>query len=423
MSLSDVRAHLDCLERRCFRLVSPSDFVSSLYGKGSRFLVSTSTTESEKGTYKAYDFDDGLEFIGTRANAYIYPVSFFGHCPKGDLVKDLLAFVVDMDDVELAGLENLLDEFDRCPEMAPTHIVRTGGGYHLWYLLVDGIQWRKRWNQRLAEVNEGLYRYWSNHAGGCVCDHACRSIPHGFRPPGSLSKDGRTATVCYQVGEGERVSIYDLADALGVSMTYRDGTPIDLSPIDGYDEIAKKAKKTSREIKPNRHPRLYEWTLEQVPKRTMRGNRYLSMFCLAGLAWDCGIPVERLRSDLERLVRDNWTSSANPVRHHEISSAMSGYCPDYASLKKETREELLGWRYGPSPKRNYGAKHKTREEHMTAVNRKRSLAALFAVEEAIAANPSASKKQIAADAGVSYPTVLKYYQRAMSHYREAGGIS
>lgn len=409
----ELRMHLEELERRLVRSVSPAEFLTLLYGDG-RIVITTSSTETEKGSCRVLSRDEAVEFLATRSNAYVYPATFFGNYPRKELLKNLIALVVDLDDVEFAGLKNLLDEFDRTPEVRPSYIVKTGGGYHLWYLLTDPIEYRKRWSDKLEAINRSLYDFWSMHAGGCVCDRACCSIPHGFRPPGSLNKIGGQ-TLCYQVDSIARTDIIGLADFFGVELTSKNGGTIDFKPIADDDARRKRSNGSRRKFaakKGSRSEKLYEWTLGEIPHRTLKGNRYLSMFCLSGIAYDCGIPRERLREDLERLVQQNWASGSHPVKRHEIDNAMRGYCPEYASLRKSTRESMLGWHFGPSQKRNYGASHKSREEHIREVHKSRRVKSINSIVGAISENPDACKAEIARISGLSYPTVLKYYELA-----------
>jgi hypothetical protein len=355
---------------------------------------------------------EALEFLSSRSNAYVFPAAFYGDFPKKELLRDLLGFVVDIDDVSYAGLENLLDEFEAEPRLEPSYLVKTGGGYHLWYVFGDPVEYRKRWLKKVDEINDALYDFWFEHAGGCVCDKACRGIPHGFRPPGSLTKGG-DPVVCFRRERSLAVSITDLADTLGVSLVKRDGGIIDFQPVG--DEPSPTPSPVTRKGTARgtmRARNLYDWTLREVPQRTRKGNRYLSLFCLAGLAWGCGVAKEEVRRDLERVVADNWSNGSDPVRKHEIDSAMRGYCYDYATLRRSTREELLGWNYGPPQKRNYGDEHRTRSEHMEEVNEARRVRSITRLQKALKKNPDATKKELQRMTGLSYPTVLRYYDTA-----------
>lgn len=407
----EATAQAEMLAEKCQGFVSPVGFLRLLYGDDGGVLVSTSTTAEEKGTCRLLTIEECLEYVSNRSNAYIFPARFFAPLPKKDLTKDLLAFVVDLDDVMLAGLRNLLRDIEECPQLTPSHIVKTGGGYHLWYVLTTPIQWRKRWTGKLEEVNAALYDFWHIHAGGCICDTACKSIPHGFRMPGAKTKTGEE-TICFQVGEVAYTSVYDLAEALDISLCYRDGEKIDFAVIDDEKPRAERKPADYPKTKANRHPGLYEFTLREIPRKTWKGHRYLSMFALAGIAWDCGIPKQQLRADLEELVKTHWTGK-DPVLKAEIDNALKGYNAEFAAMRRETREDLLGWRYpGKSPKRNYGEKHKTRSEHMREVHRVRKASSLIKLMTAITEQPKANKRELSKIAGLSYPTVLKYYDRA-----------
>lgn len=401
------------LDEWAYSEVSPGDFFALVFG-GREVVVSVGSTGDKPGFCQALAASDVSGFVSDKSTAYISPASFFAKVPKASLADEVLAFVVDLDDVEDAGLNNLVRDIDAAPAK-PTHIVSSGNGYHLYYVLSEPVQWRIRWREKISAVSDAIFDYWDQHAPGCVADAACRSIPHGFRPVGSLSKDRGRRCRCWQVRGSSRASIYDIAQSLDVPLFYADGSPIDFSRVDDVSHERHYQWQLLRlgdEGISHRNRGLYDFTLRQIPLKTKKGHRFLSMFCLSGLGYACGVPIDEVERDLHALVRDNWRSMRDPVRESEIPAALKGYCYDYATVRKETREEWLGWRYGASQKRNYGAQHKTRSEHIASVNRKRSMSAQIAIADYLSSNPGAKKGEVAVAVGLCRQTVYKYWERA-----------
>lgn len=197
-----------------------------------------------------------------------------------------------------------------------------------------------------------------------------------------------------------------------------------------------------------RSRKLYESTLARVLAETKPGSRYMSMFVLAGLAYNCNVSKSSLEHDLRKLMDSDWgrkpsPSDGHPITARDIRSAMKGYNPIGCLRSREIIEELVGWSFGPSVKRN-GRK---RREHLQADNwfekqddgtvkripnkartgREEALrlrredvaeAKTKKLSEFLAANPMASKRQATKALGMSMTTVSKYWSSAC----ESAGI-
>lgn len=194
-------------------------------------------------------------------------------------------------------------------------------------------------------------------------------------------------------------------------------------------------------LKP-RSRKLYDRTLARVLAETKPGSRYMAMFVLAGLAYNCNISKSALEHDLRNLMDGDWgrkpsPSDGNPITMRDIRAAMKGYNPIGCLRGKSIIEELVGWRFGPSAKRN----GRTRREHLQADNwfeeqegggvkripnkartgREEALrlrredmaeAKTRGLSEFLIANPMASKRQASKKLGMSMTTVSKYWPSA-----------
>ena len=191
-----------------------------------------------------------------------------------------------------------------------------------------------------------------------------------------------------------------------------------------------------------RHRGLYDSSLRRTYEETKPGSRYMAMFVLAGLAYDCNVSKAALKHDLEGLMNSEWgrrpsPTDGKPINTGDISSAMRGYNPIGCLRPKEVAEELLGWSFGPSAKRN----GRTRREHLQAenwtetqedgnskripnkarVNREAALKLrredvaedkVRKLSEYLAVHPTSSKRQAAKALHMSPPTVQKYWVEA-----------
>lgn len=198
----------------------------------------------------------------------------------------------------------------------------------------------------------------------------------------------------------------------------------------------------------SRNRGLYDSTLHRIYEETKPGSRYMAMFVLAGLAYNCNVSRSALKHDLETLMNSEWgrklsPSDKKPINSGDINSAMRGYNPIGCLRPKAIAEELLGWSFGASAKRN-GRK---RKEHLQAsvwlekredrtvrrvpnkarIGREEALRLRYEdvaeektekLAEFLSRYPTASKRRAAKELHMSPPTVQKYWPKAC----EAVGI-
>lgn len=177
-------------------------------------------------------------------------------------------------------------------------------------------------------------------------------------------------------------------------------------------------------LKP-RSRKLYDGTLARILAETKPGSRYMSMFVLAGLAYNCNVSKSALEHDLRSLMDSEWgrkpsPSDGHPITNKDIKSAMKGYNPIGCLRSKEIIEELVGWRFGPPAKRN----GRTRMEHLQTDPRsycvyvrklhyeEQAAGKGKRLAEFLAENPSASKRAACKALGMSRTTVTKYWAEA-----------
>lgn len=191
-----------------------------------------------------------------------------------------------------------------------------------------------------------------------------------------------------------------------------------------------------------RSRKLYENALARTVEETKPGSRYMSMFVLAGLAYNCNVSRSALEHDLRELMASEWgrrvsPSDGKPINGQDLKSAMKGYNPIGCLRPKEVAERLLGWEFGPAQKRN----GRTRKDHLRSpfwtedqgdgstkrvpnkarVNREAALALsredtaqgkVSQLSEFLSGKPWASKRLAAKELHMSPPTVQKYWEDA-----------
>lgn len=193
-----------------------------------------------------------------------------------------------------------------------------------------------------------------------------------------------------------------------------------------------------------RHRGLYDNTLRRIHDETKPGSRYMSMFVLAGLAYNCSISKSALEHDLEALMNSEWghkpsPTDGKPITSKDIKSAMLGYNPIGCLRPKELIEDIVGWSYNPPARRN-GRDRKThlngewldesgkRMPNKCKTMREASLAMkhesvsddkIARLSDWLKKNPAGSKRAACKDLGMSRTTVTRYWPTAC----EAAGIA
>lgn len=202
----------------------------------------------------------------------------------------------------------------------------------------------------------------------------------------------------------------------------------------------------------SRNRGLYDYTLKRIYEETKPGSRYMSMFVLAGIAYNCNVSKSAVEHDFEALMDSEWghkpsPTDGKPITQQDIKSALSGYNPIGCLRPKEMIEDVLGWSYGPSAKRNGRNRHEhlwedwyvedvdgsqkkvvntARENRRLASSKSRDCAASVKRESSLRRlsnylqeYPSASKRSACKELSMSRTTVTKYWGEAC----EAAGVA
>ena len=146
------------------------------------------------------------------------------------------------------------------------------------------------------------------------------------------------------------------------------------------------------------------------------GRRYESLFMLAGVAYMMVSPVKSLddvRNDFMQLLSTPWARKAQPLTERDVNNALKGYRVDNWCTKKRVID-TMGFNPFAAPTRRNG---NSREVHLSEVvpairRAKAKSKAMDALFDVFDREPGANKTRAAVLSGLSYPTVLKYWDEA-----------
>lgn len=381
------------------KLTSPAEYYADLYGSDGDEIMPY-TVSNEKSIRRAQNMDEVLQIAMFRNDIYTYSCSFFRGWPKEKLLKNVHAFVIDLDGVSPADLRVLLRR--EVKKLPPTYVVNSGQGIHLVYMFavpVVGYTTRKKVLKQAIKALAGLFK---------VATYSYKVDPtatlvHPYRVVGSRTKLGQTAKA-YKIGEKREV--VELLRLLNID-TYL------------FEKHEKKQttqttqQKASYDSKvaalPTGRVRFYDSTYERVRHEVDEGHRYLSLFALAIIAYKCRVPREQAEEDITDLVDlFNQKEHIKRVRENEIEKAMKGYSQKFVRVTSYTLEEYLGFAFHRSTKRN----GRTRAAHLewarSAKNAKSAIDRTEMMRRSLAANPEATLKELVETLGWGKATVVKY---------------
>ena len=379
------------------KLASPAEYYEDMYGSYGNEIMPYTMSDATPAIQRARNIDEVLQIAVFRNDIYTYSCSFFGGWPKERLVKDVYAFVIDLDCVSPADLRVLLKR--EIKKLPPTYVVNSGQGLHIVYMFKVPVACYTKRKKVLKQAIKALAGLFKVKTYSYKVDPTA-TLVHAYRVVGSRTKLGQTAKA-YKVGEKREV----------VEM-------LKLLNIDTYlFEKHEKKQTTQRKasynndvaVLPTGRVRFYDSTYERVRHEVDEGHRYLSLFALAIIAYKCRVPREQAEEDISDLVDlFNQKEHVKRVRENEIEKAMMGYSRKFVKVNSYTLEEYLGFAFHRSTKRN-GLKQ---GEHLLIARAvkaaKQKATKEIQMKRYLQNNPGASLKKIEEDLGWSRRTIVKY---------------
>lgn len=374
-------------------------------------------------------FSDVLSEFQRMDWAYVAPVSYFGRRNTAERQSKLFAFVVDLDGVTDSKLNAFLSgAIDGGAYPVPQHIVLSGHGVHLYYVLETPLDLYPEVKRGAKELKYALTRKIWNRYTSTIKEVQFQGINQSFRVPGSHTKPGARLRVCAAMRlNAHPTTIEELngfvpeESRLDTSKLYRESkyTLEDAKAKfpEWYRRVILEGHDGQWVVKED----LYNWWLRQVGTGATYGHRYFCIMCLAIFAVKCGIYDEdRVRADALALVP--YLDSLNPEHPFTEDDALSALdCLDarYVRFPRADMEKISGIAM-PANKRN----GRRQEVHLAGARAIQEINDKFngtnwrdgngrkpkceLVRDYAAAHCDASQREIAAALGVSKTTVNKW---------------
>ena len=385
------------LIRTVGRELSPYDFYEAIFGPEYIDRDYIYVLEEEKTYRIAKGFDSLADIAMFRKDTYIPMASFFNRHYKTDKLEKLYALVVDIDEIRPGNLKMLIKSNLSNHKIKPTLIMNSGSGVHLYYVFSTPIECYHHRKAKLKELHTELKKLFQLKPGSANAYKLDKKVTliQSYRVLGSLNKFGQTTTgIQFSI----KTSVEELCKWLKVS----------------WDKPPKQVKKEGDQVKkgkvefiPNGDPKFYSHCNARIGLETPVGNRYLSLFALAVVAYKCRIPEDRLREDIETLFDAfNEISPFDRMHINEIEKALTGYNKKATLTPKEQLEEWFGFEFRKN-KRN-GRKQKEHLEMARDIKSARTTR-LTAKKVRDLIGQGLNKSQIAKALGMSRVNLYKTY--------------
>lgn len=407
--------------------------VEGEFSKGKYTAVAVRISDAEKKVYR-YSVCDDLgalkELLSCDDFCVMAPVSYAGKSQRQANARMLYAVVFDLDGLMMTedghsrSLVNLFSHVNLGILPHPSHIVFSGTGVHLYYMLDRPLPLFPNVMKSLSAYRSHLVpKIWNRYISSLADRPQYESVTQGFRMVGTKAKHGRT------------VRAFKCGDK--VSVDYLNEFSDEASRICDVGYVSRTPKSMAKEKYPEWYqarivegrPRgtwtvkrdLYEWWKRRIREGATVGHRYFCVMCLAVYARKCGVGYEELEQDALSLVpflNGLDATKEKPFTASDAVKALEAYDASYITFPRHTIEELTAVPIPPN-KRN-GLKQpqhlylaRRRKEDMKAVgvpmkNKEGAPTKCDMVRSYAIEHPDANHSEIARALGVSRPTVIRW---------------
>lgn len=348
------------------------------FNKGKYTAIAVRIFEND-GKVHRYSVCDDLEVVEELASCNEFcvmaPVSYAGKSQRQANARNLYAVVFDLDgllvteDGRSKALLNIFNHVDLGLIPKPSHIVFSGTGLHLYYMLDRPLPLFPNVMKSLSAYRSHMVpRLWNRYISSLSEKPQFESVTQGFRMVGTTGKRGRTVRA-FKVGSKVSVDYLNqfVPDDSKIALVkYASSTPMSVArekwPEWHQARIVEGRPRDTWEVKRD----LYDWWKRKIGEGATVGHRYFCVMALAVYAVKCGIPYEELEGDALALVpflNSLDKDGDKPFAPSDVVKALEAYDASYITFPRHTIEELTGVSIPPN-KRN----GRTREAHMKRVN-------------------------------------------------------
>lgn len=332
-----------------FSQVTPHEFYRDMFPEGSLEergnldlrrpnMIYTMVGRNEEDPDKTYAFnkivfDDlqDLDLIIGAEFAVASPVTYRGKNRTAANAHHLWGFCIDLDGVGMDQLRDLLHQIDNDILPAPTYLVNSGHGFHVYYLLEEPVPMYRHLHRPLDDLKHGLTKIvWNAYTSFIDPEkRQFQGIFQGFRMPGTQSKLGkRYPVVAFRFGNKTSIEHLNSFVEKEYQMTEFERYRLPLQEAkerypEWYQRVVVEGKKSRRKwdiagkVHGDNPHALYDWWIDKIRSGAFDGNRYNCIATLMTYGVKCDIDKEKVLSDALSLVP--WLNSLTKTPDNEFT--------------------------------------------------------------------------------------------------------
>ena len=297
------------------------------------------------------DLDKLDEVTGRKNFCLISPISYIGKQRKSANARFIYAIAIDLDGIENENnLEILFKQIESADYLlenevywglpAPSYLVSSGTGLHLYYVLEKPIPLFRNISEQLEILKRRLtWQAWTQGASELHNNIQYESLFQGFRIVGTVTKTG-DITRAFKFGDCKKYTIEELnrnvpSEYQVKSIVYKS----DLTLSDAKEKYPEWYEK--RVI--NKQPKgswtckrdLYDWWIRKIYEGATQGHRYWCIMTLATYAKKCGVSYDELVKDSVQLI-DFLNDKGDEFTLDDVMKALEAYNDDYITYPIDT---------------------------------------------------------------------------------------
>lgn len=282
--------------------------------------------------------------------AFMSGCTYFGRSNSAERQSKLYSLIFDIDGVGDSNLNNFLYGIGNGVYPIPQHIVLSGHGIHVYYVLEEPLDLYPNIKTQAKELKYALTRRLWNRYTSTVKKPQYQGINQAFRVPGSKTKDGCELRTCtayrlseHPIGIEELNGFVPEESRIDLSSRYR-ASKVTADEArkkwpEWYERVVVGGERGQWVVKQD----LYEWWLRRIKTDDVTfGHRYFCVMALAIFAAKCGIyDADRVRADAMSLLPFfNGISPEHPFTEADVESALECLDGRYARFPRKDIAKL-----------------------------------------------------------------------------------
>ena len=385
------------------------------------------------------EFDEILLTLQEADFAILNGITYFGRRNEQAHANKMYALIFDLDGITEQKLRNFFSQCFGGVIPSPNYIVLSGHGLHLYYIFQQPLSLFPNIKLQVKELKYALTRRIWNKYTSTLDEPQYQGINQGFRVAGGKTKKG--CSFEYSVVFRYRKEFFSMSE---LNQFVPKDSQIDEQKIfketkytledakkrfpEWYERVVLQKERTVKKwdiagkVHGDNPFALYDWWLSQIKTGATFGHRYFCVMMLAIYAVKCDVPKERLDQDAADLIPYLNALGDEPFTAADVESAIECYDDRYATFPLRDIAKLSAIEI-PRNKRNGRSQAVHMQLMQTQAAKLREIGETTGwgqdgrpsneqkVLEWREKYPSGTRKECAADLGITERTVRRWWMQ------------